>query len=92
LDRDRRHKRSFHLALLRADGKPFTLVTPEIPEKLVEQLRHLEIKIAGVAYEAGPTGFSLARSLQTEKIPVIVAAPSKIPRSISAGAKTDRLD
>jgi len=86
------HKRSYHLALLRADAKTFTLVTPAIPEKLVEQLRQLEIKIAGFAYEAGPTGFSLARALQTENIAVIVAAPSKIPRSISAGAKTDRLD
>jgi len=48
--------------------------------------------IAGVVYEAGPTGFGLARALIAEGIPVIVAAPSKIPRSIRAGAKTDRLD
>ena len=86
------HKRSYHLALLRADAKTFTLVVSASPEKLVEQLRDLGIKIVGVAYEAGPTGFSLARALQAEHIPVIVAAPSKVPRSISAGAKTDRLD
>lgn len=86
------HKRSYHLALLRADAKTFTFVSPANPETLVEQLRPLDMTIAGVAYEAGPTGFSLARALQTEQIPVIVAAPSKIPRSISKGAKTDRLD
>ena len=86
------HKRSYHLALIRADAKTFTLVASAAPEKLVEQLRYLEIKIAGVAYEAGPTGFCLARALEAEHIPVIVAAPSKVPRSISAGAKTDRLD
>jgi transposase len=86
------HKRSYHLALLRSDAKTFTLVTPACPEKLVEQLRHLDIIIAGVVYEAGPTGFCLARTLQTNDFQVIVAAPSKVPRSISAGAKTDRLD
>ena len=86
------HKRSYHLALLRADGKTLTFVAPACPEKLVEQFHHLKILIAGVVYEAGPTGFNLARVLQAEGISVLVAAPSKIPRSISAGAKTDRLD
>jgi transposase len=86
------HKRSYHLAFLRVDQQTYTLVAPATPEKLVELFCRLDIVIAGVAYEAGPTGFSLARALQAEKIPVIVAAPSKIPRSIRSGAKTDRLD
>lgn len=86
------HKRSYHLAFLRADGQTFTLVASASPEKFVELCRRLDIVIAGVVYEAGPTGFSLARALQAEEIPVIVAAPSKVPRSITAGAKTDRLD
>ena len=86
------HKRSYHVALLRADGKTFTLVVPAIPAKLVEQLEDLAIPIASVSYEAGPTGFSLARALQAAKISVVVAAPSKVPRSIRAGSKTDRLD
>jgi len=86
------HKRSYHLALLRADAKTFTLAVPADPEKFVKQIHHLGITVAGVAYEAGPTGFSLARALQAENIPVIVVAPNKIPRSVSTGAKTDRLD
>ena len=86
------HKRSYHIALLRADNKTFTLTSQASPEAFVEQIRRLAIPVAGVAYEAGPTGFGLARALMTAKIPVIVAAPSKIPRSVSAGAKTDRLD
>jgi transposase len=45
-----------------------------------------------VAYEAGPTGFSLARMLQAAGVKVIVAAPSKIPRPVTIGSKTDRLD
>ena len=86
------HKRSYHVALLRTDSKTLTLTSPASPEALIKQLRRLEIPVAGVAYEAGPTGFSLARALLAEEIPVIVAAPNKIPRSVSAGAKTDRLD
>ncbi len=82
------HKRSYHIALLRADSKTFTFTSQASPEAFVEQLRRLNILVAGVAYEAGPTGFSLARALLAEKLPVTVAAPSKIPRSVSAGSKT----
>jgi len=86
------HKRSYHIALLRADSQAMTLTSTASPEAFIEHLRRLDIPVAGVAYEAGPTGFSLARALVAEKIPVTMAAPSKIPRSVSAGAKTDRLD
>lgn len=86
------HKRSYHVALLRADNKTLTFTTVANPEVFVRQLSQLNIQIAGVVYEAGPTGFALARILQTEGLPVTVAAPSKIPRSINPGSKTDRLD
>lgn len=81
------HKRNDHIALLRADSQAMTLTSTASPEAFVEPLRRLNIPVAGVAYEAGPTGFSLARALVAEKIPVTVAAPSKIPRSVNAGAK-----
>ena len=86
------HKRSYHVALLRADEKTFTFTTVASPETFVKQLRQLNIQVAGVTYEAGPTGFSLARALQAEGLAVTVAAPSKIPRRVSPGSKTDRLD
>lgn len=86
------HKRSYHLAFRRADAKTFIVVAPACPEKFIELCGRLDIVIAGVVYEAGPTGFSLARALEAEGVSVIAAAPSKIPRSISSGAKTDRLD
>lgn len=86
------HKRSYHLALLRTDGKTFTFTAPADPQQLIEQLCQFGIKIAGVAYEAGPTGFGLARALQEQDYPITVVAPSKVPRSVSKGAKTDRLD
>ena len=86
------HKRSYHVALLRADNQTTTFSTSAAPDFFVEQLQKLNIPIDGVVYEAGPTGFSLARALLEVNIPVIVAAPSKIPRSVRPGAKTDRLD
>jgi transposase len=33
-----------------------------------------------VAYEAGPTGYGLARELARRQVGCVVAAPSKIPR------------
>lgn len=86
------HKRSYHLALRRADDRTISLVSTASPQAVVSLLAGLHIRIGAVAYESGPTGFSLARMLQEAGIPVIVAAPSKIPRSVTPGAKCDRLD
>jgi transposase len=47
---------------------------------------------ARVAYEAGPTGFGLARSLAANGIECVVAAPGKIERPSSDRVKTDRRD
>ncbi len=44
------------------------------------------------AYEAGPTGFGLARKLATAGLPVTVAAPSKIIRPAGDRVKTDARD
>lgn len=86
------HKRSYHLALRRSDNRAQTLVTPALPGSVVNILSSLNIRIGAVAYESGPTGFTLARVLRNADIPVIVAAPSKIPRAVTPGAKCDRLD
>ena len=42
-----------------------------------------------VAYEAGPTGYGLARELVKRGAECVVAAPSKIPRA-SGGSGEDR--
>jgi transposase len=44
------------------------------------------------AYEAGPTGYALARELATRGVQCVVAAPSKIPRASGDRVKTDRRD
>jgi transposase len=45
-----------------------------------------------VAYEAGPTGYELARALARRGVGCVVAAPSKIPRACGDRVKTDRRD
>ncbi|MDX6219193.1 MAG: hypothetical protein QOJ48_874, partial [Frankiales bacterium] len=45
-----------------------------------------------VVYEAGPTGFGLARFLTGEGIDCQVAAPSKLQRPSGDRVKTDRRD
>ena len=44
------------------------------------------------AYEAGPTGYGLARELAARGVGCVVAAPSKIPRGSGDRVKTDRRD
>jgi transposase len=43
-------------------------------------------------YEAGPTGYGLARELAARGVECVVAAPSKIPRGAGERVKTDRRD
>jgi len=45
-----------------------------------------------VAYEAGPTGFGLARALVAAGIECVVAAPGKIERAAQDRMKTDQRD
>src|SRR3954466_1676165 len=45
-----------------------------------------------VAYEAGPTGFGLARTLQSAGIDCLVAAPSRLLRPTGDRVKTDAKD
>ena len=43
-------------------------------------------------YEAGPTGYGLARGLASAEVECLVAAPGKIPRGATDRVKTDRRD
>ena len=44
------------------------------------------------SYEAGPTGYGLARALDRAGVECVVAAPGKIPRGATEKVKTDRRD
>jgi transposase len=86
------HKRSYHLALRRVDGKTMTLVCPADHSGLVGVIQRLGIQVGSIAYEAGLPGFGLARVLRQAGMKTRMAAPSRIPRAVTSGAKTDRLD
>ena len=59
-------------------------------EGLSSWLAELPAPVA-VAYEAGPTGFGLARQLTAAGIRCVVAAPSKLQRPPGDRVKTDLL-
>ena len=86
------HKSSYHVAFMSASKLCETIVCPAEPEVFVRLLQWMRCHVALVVYEAGPTGFGLARALEEAGFPVSVVAPSKLLRPVRPGAKTDRLD
>jgi transposase len=64
---------------------------PTVIAETVEWLKQCPGPVR-VAYEAGPTGYGLARACVAAGIACTVAAPSKIPRAPGDRVKTDRRD
>src|SRR4051794_26454942 len=87
------HKRTYHVALLSdRRGLVATWVQPADPEVLVQRLRPVAPAVSQVVYEAGPTGFALARRLRADGYAAEVIAPSKLLVAVGPEAKSDRLD
>ena len=61
------------------------------PREVVSFLAQLPGPVRAV-YEAGPTGFGLARSARALGIDVQVVAPGKIPKAPADRVKTDKRD
>lgn len=76
----------------RGQAKVFTTIPNEI-RTLVKLLRKLsrqgEVRCC---YEAGFSGFDLARKLKREGFECVVVAPSLVPQQAGQRVKTDRLD
>jgi|SRR5688572_9489230 transposase len=78
------------------------IVDPVTGEVRVSKLRMAPIEVASfleglgpgvlAVYEAGPTGFGLARAARERGVDVRVAAPGSIPRGSGDRVKTDRRD
>ncbi len=86
------HARSVTAALLDGTtGEVRSAAAPARTAELVEWLAAQGQQLS-VAYEAGPTGFGLARACEAARIPCLVAAPSRIPRAAADRVKTDRRD
>src|SRR4030042_3021457 len=86
------HKKSLHVALWLNGAPAIDFVSPPDNKKLIETLNKLRPALRMVVYEAGPTGYSLARAMQNANLPVGVVAPSKTPRQAAPDSKTDSLD
>lgn len=86
------HKKSLHIALWLNCAPAIDFVSPPDNKKLIETLNKLRPALRMVVYEAGPTGYSLARAMQNANLPVSVVAPSKTPRQAAPDSKTDSLD
>jgi transposase len=89
------HRDSIAIAVAQRDGKPAeSLATvPNDVAGLIQRLQRLgPVESLRCCYEAGPTGFGLARRLHTIGIACEVIAPSLVPVQPGARVKTDRRD
>ena len=86
------HARSVLASVL--EGSSGELRTQRVPAASGETVAWLSglTQPVRVAYEAGPTGYGLARACARAGIACTVAAPSKIPRAAGDRVKTDRRD
>jgi len=86
------HARSVQAAVLDGlTGEVTSVAAPVATEKLVAWICSQPAPQA-VAYEAGPTGYPLARALAGVGVRCLIAAPSRIPRAPGERVKTDRRD
>src|SRR5438067_11300370 len=86
------HARSVVAGVLDAgSGELRSRRAPTLVAETVAWLQLLPAPVR-VAYEAGPTGYGLARACAQAGIACTVAAPSRIPRAPADRAKTDRRD
>lgn len=61
------------------------------PDEIIDWVQSLPVP-AAVTYEAGPTGFGLARLFEAAGIACRVAAPSQLERPVGDRVKTDARD
>jgi transposase len=86
------HKRSIHMAVWLNGRVERHWVMPANPGQVLAHLEPLRPALVRAVYEAGPTGYGLARRLRSAGLPVEVVAPSKTPQRADRSAKSDRLD
>jgi transposase len=76
-------------AVVLGSGEVFRAQLPGSPGAAIEWLRSLPGPVRGV-YEAGPTGFGLARAARAVGIEMTVCSPGAIPRQPGDHTKTDQ--
>jgi transposase len=86
------HKESLHVTVLVNKRIARQTVMPPTFHALNRLLDPLRPGLQEVAFEAGPTGYSLPRTLQKADYPTLVCAPGKTPRAPNEDPKCDRRD
>ena len=88
------HKNSYHCALWSVERQLVVekWVQPADSVSMIKKLEPLAQHIRCAYYEAGPTGFELARRLMEHGFEVQVISPSHTPKAQQGPAKCDRLD
>jgi len=86
------HKATAYAAVRKNGQEIATWVMPMDNQTIVASLKRFGPALKKVVYEAGPTGYGLARALKKAGLPVEVIAPGKVPQAPNADSKTDRLD
>jgi len=86
------HARQTHAAILHLESGELAVSRLRMaPDEVVSFLERLPGTVVAV-YEAGPTGFGLARAAGARGIDVRVVAPGSIPKGSGDRVKTDRRD
>ncbi|HET6315036.1 MAG TPA: transposase [Chloroflexota bacterium] len=89
------HRATIAVAVAESDGAPTSHGTianePTAVRKLMARLGGPDVRLH-VAYEAGPTGYTLQRQLAALNVDCAVVAPSLIPVRPGDKVKTDRRD
>ena len=86
------HKKSVHAAW-RLNGREVdTWVMAADVAAVVRSLSRFKPGLKQIVYEAGPTGYGLARALRKAGLPTEVIAPGKTPQPANPDSKSDRLD
>ena len=88
------HKSSFSITMWSEARQGYVAhwTQPADSVALIGRLKPCNGHIRRVVYEAGPTGYGLARALRQADFDVQVIAPSRTPKSSGQEAKSDRLD
>lgn len=86
------HKKSIHVAVWAGERIAAHWVMPADYAQVAAKLAGWRAALVRIVYEAGPTGYGLARQLRAAGLAVEVIAPSKTPQPADRSAKSDRLD
>jgi transposase len=87
------HKRTYQVSVWTEEREWVAQWTqPADAEALCRRLEPVRGQVAHVVYEAGPTGFGLARTLRAHGFSADVVAPSKTPVASGRSNKSDRRD